>query len=125
MVAIFTWADAAGCWSMLSTSEQNEIRRLINASRRISAMHSASKSIALEYLSIPDINALIRRLAESPEIMGTAPTERSGVDQLIIKYADELRDIYDRQTAGDHTFTGVLFNFLMELDALPNVTINR
>lgn len=38
-------------------------------------------------------------------------------DKLIAKYAAELQDIYDKQTAGQYTFTGVLAIFLREVDA--------
>lgn len=37
-------------------------------------------------------------------------------NELLRKYADELQAIYDNQTAGDHTFIGVLAAFAMEWD---------
>lgn len=38
------------------------------------------------------------------------------MDELIARYSVELQLIYDKQTAGDHTFSGVLGEFLREVD---------
>lgn len=38
----------------------------------------------------------------------------SAVDDVITKYAEILQKIYDDQTAGDHTFQGVLAEFSWE-----------
>lgn len=38
------------------------------------------------------------------------------VDELITKFSERLQDIYDNQTAGKHTFIGVLATFFMELE---------
>lgn len=38
------------------------------------------------------------------------------MDEIIQKYADRLQEIYDKRTAGDHTFTGVLATMLMEIE---------
>lgn len=43
------------------------------------------------------------------------------MDELIKKYADRLQAIYDKKTAGDHTFLGVLSDFLREGDALRTI----
>jgi len=40
------------------------------------------------------------------------------VDGVIAKYNDELQRIYDDRTAGDHTFTGVLSKFLIDIREL-------
>jgi len=43
---------------------------------------------------------------------------RKTVDGVIAKYNDELQRIYDDRTAGDHTFTGVLSKFLIDIREL-------
>jgi hypothetical protein len=40
------------------------------------------------------------------------------MDELIKKYAERLQTIYDKQRAGDHTFSGILGDFLREVDGL-------
>lgn len=37
------------------------------------------------------------------------------IDDLIEEYATVLQNIYDKQTAGDYTFTGVLSEFLRKV----------
>lgn len=39
------------------------------------------------------------------------------MDDLIAETAAKLQDIYDNRTAGDHTFTGVLFEFTLAVQA--------
>ncbi len=41
-------------------------------------------------------------------------TDHNPIDDLIDRYAAELRNIYDNRTAGDHTFEGVLADFVMK-----------
>lgn len=43
--------------------------------------------------------------------------ERRSTDQIIEEYAKELEGIYRGQTAGDHTFEGVLSEFLRKFQA--------
>jgi hypothetical protein len=40
----------------------------------------------------------------------------TNTDKLIREYAARLRDIYREQTAGDYTFEGALFQFLLAID---------
>lgn len=37
-------------------------------------------------------------------------------DRIIEKYSDILQEIYDKKTAGDHTFVGVLARMLWDLE---------
>jgi hypothetical protein len=39
------------------------------------------------------------------------------MDELIATYANKLQTIYDHHTAGDHTFTGVLSEFAIKVQA--------
>lgn len=44
-------------------------------------------------------------------------------ESVLHDFADRLQDIYDRQTAGDYTFIGVLAHLVMRLEEIPGVTI--
>ena len=43
------------------------------------------------------------------------------MDELMRKWAQRLRVIYDTRAAGAHTFSGVLVEYTMELDALRKI----
>lgn len=43
--------------------------------------------------------------------------EQKSTDQIIDEFADILRKIYENKTVGDHTFVGVLSEFLRQLQA--------
>lgn len=44
------------------------------------------------------------------------PAPQSTRDELIKKYADEIKNIIGRGTVGDYTWEGVLVTFMMEVD---------
>lgn len=73
--------------------------------------------------SIMDLDGLLSVSEERPVVeldkIGIAEVARLhdvDVDDLLTKYAERLQDTYDSRTAGDHTFVGVLFMFLQELE---------
>ncbi len=41
--------------------------------------------------------------------------DKSEINQLIAKYAGETRDVYEKRSAGDYTFTGLFAEFVWEL----------
>lgn len=43
------------------------------------------------------------------------------MDELLQKYADKLQEIYEKRTAGDHTFVGVLVEYEREKRILNDV----
>lgn len=47
----------------------------------------------------------------------------SAIDQLINDYAKRAEEIYEKRTAGDSTWQGVLGSFLLEVSKLPHVVI--
>lgn len=48
--------------------------------------------------------------------LGNAVVESTNMDDVIKKYAKIAENIYHNRTAGDHTWTGFLAEFIMELD---------
>lgn len=68
----------------------------------------------LEHLEFPE--SIDDEVTPQVRIQTVANHAGVDVDDLISKYAERLQDIYDCQTAGAHTFTGVLATFLMELE---------
>jgi hypothetical protein len=59
------------------------------------------------------LEAAVPHLADQP-----ATTDPAAVDALIAEHAAKFQQVYDRQTAGDHTFTGALAIFAYDLAPL-------
>ncbi len=45
------------------------------------------------------------------------------MDELLHQYAERLQDVYDKRTAGDYSFLGILSEFMN--DSLPNIFENE
>lgn len=65
-----------------------------------------------------------RMLGAETEFVSSRPADtfNSDTDDILRNYEDRLQEIYDNQTAGDHTFIGVLASMLLDLNAAGVVT---